>query len=118
MNPYSGDIERFVSPAKVPAGWLELTPAEAEEFSRLPLDLRLEKYMKNHFSQSCRKCNKFVGNHSLKKFKECAAGALAEIDIARHEEMAFDSLPLRDPQEELRNLRERFMTTQREMISK
>lgn len=107
MNPYSGDIEQFATPAQVPQGWIELTTAEAEEFSRIPHDLRLEKYMKNHFSQPCPKCNKFVGNHSLKKFKECAAGALADIDIARHEpdlKSMFDSLPRRELKQELERL--------------
>ena len=110
MNPYSGEMERFAKPEYIPKGWLELTEAEAREYSTLPHGLRLERYIKNHFSQSCPKCNKFVGNHSLRRFRECAANAFAEIDIARHAKElgdVFDSLPARNPMEDLATLRSR-----------
>lgn len=98
MNPYSGEIERFSAPSAVPSGWLQLTEAEAEEFARLPNDVRLEHYIKNHHADKCGSCARFVGNHSLRQFKECAASELARFDTARHEESMrefADSLPVR-----------------------
>ena len=87
MNPYSGEIEHFGgSPEKrVPDGWLVLTDEEVREFERLPRDLRLERYMKNHFREKCAECGCFIGNHSLRKFKECAASELARIELRRLE---------------------------------
>ena len=92
MNPYSGDIERFNgSPERrIPEGWLQLTEQEAAEFERLPNDIRLEHYIKNHYHQKCGSCGCFIGNHHLRKFKECAANELARIDTQRLE--ASDAL--------------------------
>jgi hypothetical protein len=104
MNPYSGEIERFASASAVPGGWLQLTEAEAEEFARLPNDVRLEHYVKNHRNDKCGSCGCFVGNHSLKKFKECSATELARIDTARHEKsmkQMFDTLPTRTLEDSL-----------------
>lgn len=98
MNPYSGEIEHFSAPSAVPAGWLQLTQAEAEEFARLPNDVRLEHYIKNHHADKCGDCGCFIGNHSLRKFKECAANELARIDTRRHEasmKQFLDSIPER-----------------------
>jgi len=87
MNPYSGDIERFSTKADkgIPQGWLSLTEEEAAEFERLPNDVRLEHYIKNHHNEKCGSCGCFIGNHHLNKFKECAANELAAIDTARIE---------------------------------
>jgi hypothetical protein len=103
MNPYSGEIERFPTRSNgdstVPSGWLELTDAEAAEFARLPNDVRLEHYRKAHHSAKCGACGCFIGNHSLRKFKECAANELARFDMARIERQAkelFEQVPRRD----------------------
>lgn len=100
MNPYSGDIEQFPRellskipvrdsqfpfkqppPAAVPEGWLSLTEEEATEFETLPKMMRIERYMKYHRQDRCANCGGFVGNHSTKKFLQCAASELARIDI-------------------------------------
>lgn len=37
----------------------------------LPIDLALQKIMKNHYSERCITCERFIGNHSLKAAKRC-----------------------------------------------
>lgn len=108
MNPYSGDIETFprellnkiperpsplssfpfkTPPAQreIPEGWLSLTEEEAAEFETLPKMMRIERYMKYHRQDKCANCGGFVGNHSTKKFLQCAASELARIDCLRLE---------------------------------
>jgi hypothetical protein len=104
MNPYSGDIEQFprellnkipvrenqfpfksAPPQEVPEGWLSLTEEEATEFETLPKRMRIERYMKYHREDKCANCGGFVGNHSTKKFLQCAASELARIDVLRLE---------------------------------
>lgn len=86
MNPYLGDIERFVEPQPVPEGWLSLTEREAEEFETLPKALRVERYIKSHREDKCANCGGFVGNHSSKKFLHCASSHLARLQVAKLEE--------------------------------
>lgn len=110
MNPYSGDIERFSTKADVPKGWLHLTNAEADEFARLPNDIRLEHYIKNHHADKCGGCGCFVGNHTLRKFKECAANELARIDTAQIEAQAdglYKQIPARANMMDLRTALQR-----------
>lgn len=70
-------IKHFASPKAVPRGWLRLTADEAREYLTLPFDLRIERYVKSHRTEKCGACGCFVGNHSVRKFKECA-GAEAD----------------------------------------
>jgi hypothetical protein len=105
MNPYSGDIERFSAVSAIPSGWLQLTEAEAKEFARLPNDVRLEHYIKSHHGDKCGGCGCFIGNHSLRKFKDCAANELARFDTERIERQArelFAGLPARDTLSDLK----------------
>lgn len=44
-------------------GWLE----------DLPLNLALEKIQRNHTSERCVTCKRFIGNHSLRQMKSCLA---------------------------------------------
>jgi hypothetical protein len=37
----------------------------------IPIDLALQKILKNHFSEKCITCGKFIGNHSLKAARRC-----------------------------------------------
>lgn len=85
MNPYSGDIERFPSRESIPQGWLELSPAEAAELLTLPKDLRIKRYMKAHGKEKCPTCGCFISNHSLNRFKLCAATELGRLDTERLE---------------------------------
>lgn len=87
MNPFSGDIERFGPERPVPKGWLELTRAEVAQFLTLPLDLRLQHYIRNHRNETCATCGMFTGNHSLRAFKHCAASKLGTFDLQRLEEL-------------------------------
>lgn len=108
MNQSNGEIEHFGNTRLIPSGWLKLTKTEAEEFERLPNDVRLEHYMKAHRTDKCGFCGCFVGNHSLRKFKECAATELKKFDDAVAGQRSdttmcdiFDSLPRKRLQDEL-----------------
>lgn len=90
MNPWSGDMEAF---AEVPKGWLELTDEEAREYLPLSLDDRLARYMDTHPARLCKTCGCTTGNHSLRKFKECAASELARFDTERLERQLKEKMP-------------------------
>lgn len=98
MNPYSGEIEYFSNASPIPRGWLVLTDEEAREFTSLPNDERLRRYMERHPDDKCGACGCFIKSHHLNKFKECAATELSQIDAKRYEvtmKEFFDSLPVR-----------------------
>lgn len=82
MNPLTGEIVYPDSPSEIPSGFLQLTNEEAEEFQRLPNDVRLSRYIKNHRSDRCGKCNRLIGNHALKRFKQCARISVREFERA------------------------------------
>ena len=83
MNPYSGEIKNFPrgGTKAIPKGWILLTTEEAREYLTLPPDLRIQHWMKAHGKEKCQSCGCFIWNHSLRKFKECAANELASFDI-------------------------------------
>jgi hypothetical protein len=87
MNPHTGEIERFSSEKSIPKGWLELTEDEARELLTLPPVVRIERYIKNHRTDKCKACGCFIGNHSLRRFKECAVNELAQFETERLEAM-------------------------------
>lgn len=51
---------------------LRLAQGEAEEYVGLPRDVVLQRYMRRHKDEKCPFCLRFIGNHSLKQFSNCA----------------------------------------------
>lgn len=68
------DIPTFqiTEPKPIKTDWLHVTPAEAQAYLTLPGRMRVERWKKDHAKERCGECNKFIGNHSLKMFAQCA----------------------------------------------
>ncbi len=94
MNPHTGEIREF-NPSRgeaIPRGWLALSPEEARAYLTLPLDLRIQHYIRDHRTAKCKACGCFIGNHSLRRFKEvCAVNELARFEVERLEELLAGS---------------------------
>jgi hypothetical protein len=99
VNSQTGKIKRFSNAQSVPLGWLELTEKQARELLTLPLDLRVKRYMEWHRTDKCRTCGCFIGNHSLHRFKVCAAPELDRLDTPRLEEILRSEAPAEEPAE-------------------
>lgn len=51
---------------------LILTDEEQEWFhGGLPIDLALQKIIRNHHSERCVTCSRFIGSHTVKAAKKC-----------------------------------------------
>jgi hypothetical protein len=78
-------------PRSTPAGWLQLTPAEAAALLVLPYDHRLIAYIGRHAKDQCPQCDFLIGNHSLRYFKVCAASELQKFSLELLEILASEA---------------------------